>query len=280
MNKKEIEEKTVNKDIITEMDKPEEYITTADTLPKKRRGRPKKQQVQTVANTKAVESDLILSIPIEAVEKNTEPQKDTWEGFDIEKVNNPNKKIYYNKDDYIEQLKKKIEEQEKEIHRLKQTSIISISENKVINSELYLQFDRTPENNIDLTQKVHEVYCLWDTCKIDTDNIENLVFLPDRIENDTFIIIGVFCSISCAMSYNLRINDSRVNERFTLLKYLYDIKDNFKVYLSPDIRVLKKYGGNLSIEEYRNNLNKYKYTRLYDKTISAVNMIFEQSFNN
>ena len=63
-----------------------------------------------------------------------------------------------------------------------------------------------------------DICCMYDTCKMRCKP----VFLPDKYLNGSFHIIGWFCSISCAISYNLRINDENVNKRMNLLYYLYN----------------------------------------------------------
>jgi len=78
-------------------------------------------------------------------------------------------------------------------------------------------------------------------------------FIPDRYFESTFYVFGCFCTYSCAMAYNLNMDDPRKSGRISLLKTLYSqifsSVDNIPV--APNKEVLQKFGGPKTIEEFR-----------------------------
>ena len=103
-------------------------------------------------------------------------------------------------------------------------------------------------------------------------------FLPDQIKDGKFYIIGWFCSLNCAVAYNIKLNDEKVLERISLVKYMYGINGEEHITPSPNILVLKKFGGILDINNYRNNLNKLKSSRIVYKPMICNSPMFEEVF--
>lgn len=96
-----------------------------------------------------------------------------------------------------------------------------------------------------------DVVCWW--C---THNFETLpCFLPDKFIDGTFYVIGCFCSFNCAVSYNFNLNDYKTWERYSLINKMYNMiyKKNDIIHMAPPRETLKKFGGILSIEEFRSN---------------------------
>lgn len=114
------------------------------------------------------------------------------------------------------------------------------------------------ENNY-IDDEYTELRCFWDNCKIKGKPY----FLPIKYENNIFYVNHWFCSLNCAVSYNLKMNDDLIFERYSLLKYMYNIYK--EINPAPDYRILKKYGGDLTIEEYRE-----KYTSNNGKLITRT----------
>ena len=80
--------------------------------------------------------------------------------------------------------------------------------------------------------------------------------LPQKRIQDRFLVTGCFCSFNCTLAYNINLNDFKVSERTSLLKFLFralypDIDDNFSP--APRKEVLNKFGGNLEVDDYRLN---------------------------
>jgi len=78
--------------------------------------------------------------------------------------------------------------------------------------------------------------------------------IPTKIENAKFHLFGVFCSPNCAASYLFNVfNKDNLWDMYSLLNLLY-----YKIYgvlrqiiHAPDKMCLKKFGGNLEIDEFR-----------------------------
>lgn len=79
---------------------------------------------------------------------------------------------------------------------------------------------------------------------------------------------GIFCSFNCCMAWieNKQLSSSK----FLLNKMYFDIFGDAPVRIEPsgDWRLLRVYGGYMSIEEYRNSFNKYIFI---DKTNTFEN---------
>ncbi len=105
--------------------------------------------------------------------------------------------------------------------------------------------------------------CWW--CK-NTFNTP-AIGLPENYFKEKFICMGHFCSYNCALSYNLDINDEKVWKRNSLLYLLYKKSYNkeIKITPAPNWRILKEFGGSLSINEFRDSLfiNTEEYTFLH-----------------
>ena len=83
------------------------------------------------------------------------------------------------------------------------------------------------------------------------------------MEREYYEVDGFFCSFNCCLSF---INENKFNSIYkhskNLLKKIYfDIFKTYPeiLYPAPSWRLLKDYGGKLTIEEYRKTLNKIEY---------------------
>lgn len=100
--------------------------------------------------------------------------------------------------------------------------------------------------------------CCWH----DTEPFDGLpTYLPEKFYNGEFYVFGCFCSFNCACAYNLAKNDGRVLDRHNLLiRMFYEINKK-KITSVKDIEInpagqkelLQKFGGPLSITEFREN---------------------------
>lgn len=97
---------------------------------------------------------------------------------------------------------------------------------------------------------------------------------------------GVFCSFNCCQAW---INDnkhkSEYNDSSYLLRKMYkDMTGNTTdtIKPAPNWRLLNNYGGNLTIEDYRNNFTKFDYifhgTILSNVLYNPYNYIYESKF--
>lgn len=123
-----------------------------------------------------------------------------------------------------------------------------------------------------------KISCFW--C---TYNFENSPFgIPIKKVDDTFYMFGNFCCPQCAAAYIFE-NKTIKNkwESYSLLNMLYsDIINPIKI--APDKMCLRKFGGNLSIEEYRNicNNNTKNYKIVLPPMLSIIPSMEEIVNNN
>jgi len=222
---------------------------------KKKRGRKPKNKINEnvilIDNTNDVKSEdenIILHLPIT-----------------INDINNvPNIKSFFIKPttDSNDKIKKSTTESPQEEYTIQDTKKNYININKILIHNI----------NIISTTK-----CWWCHYSFTTPSIQ----LPDEYHNNTFFCVGNFCSFNCAKSYNLNINDSLIWKRCSLLNLLYFQTYNKYVDIIPAASwlILTDYGGNLSIEEFRNNFifNTKEYLVLHPPLISRQ-MQIEESY--
>jgi hypothetical protein len=109
-----------------------------------------------------------------------------------------------------------------------------------------------------------ECVCFWDTehfntipiglpYKIVKNNDENMDMMDCKNFKYKYLVYGYFCGFSCAAAYNFSLKDSQMNQRFVLLNNLYeDVFNNQNtINIAPPREMLKKFGGSLSISEFR-----------------------------
>lgn len=235
----------------------------------RKRGRPRKNsamplKIKTPKDKKmeALEEDIIIHLPIMLKDINTEKVN----GFELIKtecndsVESTDSDLT---DDEIENNKSQqhlvniIKEKDKIIaeleEKLKSNNITkecphTISKNAKLYS-LDIPFGKNDSGNIIVPEYTTKA-CLWDTCEINGMPC----FLPDKYYDGKFNVIGWFCSLNCAMAYNLSLNDFKVSERYSLLKWLYG-KTQDAIEPAPPCRILEKFGGKMTIDEYRKNLS-------------------------
>lgn len=120
----------------------------------------------------------------------------------------------------------------------------------------------------------------WHCChKFDTLPI----YLPEKKQDNTYHVYGYFCSFNCALSYNVDLNDYKVWERNSLLVQLqFDlIKKCSTIFPAPNKYLLKSFGGNMTIEEFRNkSLCIDKSYRFIIPPLKSIIPIIEETSNN
>lgn len=106
----------------------------------------------------------------------------------------------------------------------------------------------------------------WNCC----EDIKNVVGYPILYDNKVFYCYGDFCSFGCCGRYLIDNNrNDDLWDKLNLLNVMYNKilnTTNQKVKISPDRRLLTKFGGSLSIEEYCNN-SEYD---TYDITLCPI----------
>ena len=235
-----------------------------------KRGRPRKIiEISTAHNDHmdAEEEDVILHFPISSKRPNTPREREnnvisnkfeqldgTHTTMDDEILSLEDSDTNSEDESHISitDLKKIIAEKDELIASLKEISNTTESvkdDDTSCGSKIHMlntPFEKNKDGTIIVPEKTDKV-CLFCTYEINGKPY----FLPENFINGKFSVVGwVFCSENCACAYNLNLNDSKINERYGLLKLLYNI-DTDKIIPAPPIRMLQKFGGSMNIKEYR-----------------------------
>jgi len=135
--------------------------------------------------------------------------------------------------------------------------------------------DIKTKNGKSIVNNPTRIVCWWCTYEFDSDPI----FLPESYIDDKFYVLGCFCSFNCALSYNLNLNDYKIWERISLLNKMYYM--TFGKYdiikPAPSREILEKFGGSISIEEFRKSLLK-EYRLVFPPMIPIIPFIEERRY--
>lgn len=200
---------------------------------------------------------------------NNLPQKINFENIDtddlnIQSINNiqsNNKTKDDNSRDIITIVNNCINDNKERNKQLKQIDILINNKYKQISN---LGIFSNDNNKFKKNENHSNVACFW-CCH---DFVNNPWGVPQRynLENDTFICFGNFCSPNCTISYINEKYGYNTNkwEYISLLNFMY-----YKAFNTDDIIIpaperycLQKFGGRLTIEEFRMltlNNNKLYY---------------------
>jgi hypothetical protein len=100
-------------------------------------------------------------------------------------------------------------------------------------------------------------------------------------ENNFYETDGIFCSFNCCLAF---INDNNKNilydnSKNLLFKMYFDYFDSKdEIIPAPHWRLLKEYGGVLSIEKFRENFNKVSYTEKGLFSFVPLGILYQESF--
>tara|TARA_Y100000782_G_scaffold3064_1_gene3528 strand:+ start:605 stop:1618 length:1014 start_codon:yes stop_codon:yes gene_type:complete len=286
--------------------------------PKRKRGRPRKNlQQPTTSNIKEdkdevkqeinYEEEIILQLPITSNDiKKFNKNSDNSHDSDKEEDNNIFEKVEHSErtnniftiDDIThdessdssksmdcsnDELLTKLKNKDKLIKNLRDE--LTKMKNTNFNSDSATQGTYTTKvhkMNLDLVKqdgspigKTNNISCWYCTHSFNTP----AYFLPDTIHDGKCCVMGCFCSPNCAAAYNVRrINDYKVFERNSLLKKLYNIET---LALSPKPEVLQKFGGPISIDEFRSNniTNKKEYNFILPPLVSIIPLVEEGNYS-
>lgn len=173
------------------------------------------------------------------------------------------------KDDLIFKLNKEVDQLKREL-----ISVTGVFDSKIYPIDMKLI---SINDNKQVVVEQTDIACWWCSC-----GFKNVpCFLPDRFYNGTYHVLGCFCSLNCASAYNLSINDYRVWERQSLINQMYKdmFKEDITVTPAPKREILKKYGGILTIEEYRHGFkHSDKEFRYLLPPLTPIIPIIEQSY--
>ncbi len=149
--------------------------------------------------------------------------------------------------------------------------------NKIYNNNLNFISISTGKK---ITIKKTNLKCWWDAHTF--DNLP--CFLPELYHNNTYHVIGCFCSFNCALAYNLYyLKDSKVYLRkaltYNLYRQMYDInnKEPIEIKEAPPKEILEDFGGSVNINAFRRKfimLNR-EYI-VFVPPIKPINIVVEE----
>jgi hypothetical protein len=179
---------------------------------------------------------------------------------------------------YSKKLETKILQMKKIIDRLNNNLEETIS-NK--NSVFKMNFDFIDiEGEKYIFKDKTKISCWWCCHKFDTKPFG----IPIKYYNNKYHVFGCFCSISCAYSYNIEMNDYKLWDRLSLLKQMSSkiYGKEFILKSAPPRQSLKKFGGSLEIEQFRLKSmdNEKTYRCIMPPMIPIVPMIEESNKNH
>ena len=153
--------------------------------------------------------------------------------------------------------------------------------NKVIKKNLKnIMYEFIHSNKENVWPEKTNIHCWW--CCHPFANTP--CCLPEYYKNGKFYVYGVFCSFNCCASYNFSKNDEEIWERYSLLNLMYKKLYNEKIVrikLAPPREILKIFGGYLSIEEFRENLEHHsKIFKLIYPPLECIIPKVEESILN
>lgn len=129
-----------------------------------------------------------------------------------------------------------------------------------------------------------DISCWWDCHPFDSHPIGVPIKYDDK--KDIFKVFGCFCSFNCMYAYvlnNYKEKIYRADINFMYKKVTGD--DSFgmvsdKISPAPDKAILKKFGGCLTIEQFRNSFQSGVKFNIMFSPLVPVGMYCEQQFNN
>ena len=147
----------------------------------------------------------------------------------------------------------------------KKTSIFEME--KIISKKLKELSYNLKCNNIE-----NKSDCFWCTYSYDNETI----IIPKYEINNKYVCYGSFCSPECACAYLM--NDSSIDtstkfERYYLLNNIYGKIYNYNKNIKPAPNphyLLKKFNGNLDIQEYRKLLENERFLLVVDKPLTKI----------
>jgi hypothetical protein len=240
------------------------HLTNAiDHVPKKR-GRPRKNAIinqppDTHLINKLLkkyeDDEIILHIPLYDVESSDKSKtvsfdeslksSDSSSSHDEKNISSEELMIELKKKDLlIKKLKKSLSE----CHSSYDNATMATKDNKKHYLDLKLF---NVENGKPIVVEKTDVVCWWCTYNFDTLPC----FIPERYIGGKYYVFGCFCNFSCAYAYNQSLSDYKVSIRACLLNQMYS--SIFKIYtpipIAPPRELLEKFGGELTIEQFRDN---------------------------
>jgi hypothetical protein len=158
-------------------------------------------------------------------------------------------------------------------NEIKKNYIIKLNNNINLETDTIESYEKEDVHDSNINSNNSEL--CWNCCH----PFHNIIYgLPLKYINNIFYIYGDFCSLECSMKYaydNLKYKN--VWELFSIIN-LYNKKFNKNmkpVKMAQSKLLLQKFGGHLTIEEYRENFNKNELYTIQLPPIIPINHISE-----
>lgn len=233
------------------------------TNSKRKRGRPKKKTLVPIKSVKPVKrnnenEEIIICLPIVPIKlkknrnvssinisMNENLPQDTVLKKKIKQLNSELSK----KNIKIKKLEAVVEKYKSEFLKKSSNNLIKIKVDFIVNNEtgLIIKLKKTKSS------------CRW--CTHPFDNLP--CYLPEKYYDDVFYVhtFSVFCSYNCVASWNMEHGGYNAMTQHTLINRLYNkfYNNEKKLVVAPDVLMLKKFNGPMTIEQFRANVDKKKY---------------------
>ena len=213
----------------------------------------------------------IVDVPLQKEEEDIQSEKEviiTYLPINLNEINNNNNEniendIFIKSESFFQddKIKEKID-------------LLNLSSESEIKTSVSQHFNKINIYNIKFNENTK---CWWCKHCFNTPNIS----LPEYLNDNTFHCIGNFCSWECTSSYNIDLNDNFVWKRESLINLMYqNTYGVFKTIIpAPSWLILEDFGGNLSINTFREKFNVItsEYLVLHPPLISRQ-MQIEESY--
>ena len=154
----------------------------------------------------------------------------------------------------------------------KERKVVKLDINLIDNTTKQLKtFDKT------------NIACWWCTYNFDCMPF----FIPDSYDANTnaYNVFGCFCSVNCALAYNVKMNDYKIWDRHNLIVMLYKTifgkEEKVELSPAPPKECLERYGGYMTIEKFReNSINLTKEYRLLIPPMSSIMSYIEEDYRS
>jgi hypothetical protein len=154
-------------------------------------------------------------------------------------INNPQKHTIQNADIYDKYQKKNLEFSDN----------LASEKNRCM--PIFIEF--MDSNRKEIWPSQTNIDCLWCNHSFDTKPFG----IPIKKIGEKYQMFGNFCCAECAASYIFDmpfLNDCEKTESYSLLNYIYNEEKSDGIKFAPSKLSLKRFGGRLTIDQYRNNL--------------------------
>ena len=138
----------------------------------------------------------------------------------------------------------------------KSNVIINLKEKK--DNDINAELPGYEKNEFSVVNNVCNSSDCWNCCH-SFDNVISKCSIPLKYENNVFSTIGSFCSYPCVARYIIESKEN-VFDKLSLLNLYVNMKYNktSSIIPAPPRLYLTKFGGNMSIEEYRGDQETLK----------------------